>query len=108
MSRTPPLLDKEFNEHDPKSQILILGERVTNLGKEKEKIERDHEKDMAKLEETHEKDIAALTLRVVALEKSYQRGAGALLVLPFLGTAIGLVLAYGKTLLRPWTGDHSP
>lgn len=93
---TPPI-PHEFNEFDPNNPytaLALLAERVGNLGKEKEAIEqdlRDERKDRAKLEE-----------RVAAMERSFQRGAGILMVIPVLGTVIGILIAYGKTIFAPW------
>lgn len=86
----------DFNPNNPYTALALLGERVNNLGKEKEALERDLEKER--------KDRAALETRVAAMERSFQRGAGVLMVLPIVGTAIGILLAYGKAIFKPWTG----
>jgi hypothetical protein len=36
------------------------------------------------------------------MEASFQRGVGMLMLLPILGTAIGLIIAYGKFIFAPW------
>jgi hypothetical protein len=36
------------------------------------------------------------------MERTFQRGAGALIVLPVIGTIVGLLLAYGSVIFRPW------
>jgi hypothetical protein len=87
---------ESIDSNDPRVQIILLASRVETLGKEKEALERELEKEDLKIQ--------ALEERVLKMENSFQRGAGILLVLPFIGTAIGLVLAYGKTIFAPWTG----
>jgi hypothetical protein len=82
---TDPL---DTNPHDMRTQIALLAMRVDNLGKEKEALER-------KLEDAEG--------RLKAVEKAFQRGAGIMMILPFAGTAIGLLLAYGKVIFAPWT-----
>ncbi len=68
--------------------------RVDSLGREKEAIERELVEERllrGKLEE-----------RVAAMEKTFQRGAGALIVLPIMGTVIGILFAWGKVIFAPW------
>jgi transposase len=80
---------KEFDENDPAFLIRILSLRVDALTKEKEELEakeRELEKRMAKM------------------ENSFQRGAGILMVLPIVGTLVGLLFAYGRVIFKPWTG----
>jgi hypothetical protein len=92
----PPDFD-DFNPNNPYTALALLGMRVDNLGKEKEALERDLEAERemrAKLEE-----------RVAAMEKSFNRGAGALMLLPILGTIVTILITYGKTIFRPWTGS---
>lgn len=89
-----------FDPNDPEVQILLLAQRVETLGKEKEALERALEKEHKEREAREKK----FDERISAMEKSFQRGAGILLVLPFLGTAIGIILAYGKVIFAPWTG----
>lgn len=86
----------EFNPNNPYTALALLGMRVDNLGKEKEALERDLEKERINRSELEE--------RVAAMEKSFQRGAGILMVLPILGTVIAIFLAYGKAIFKPWTG----
>lgn len=85
---------KEFDESDPSFQVRILALRVDVLTKEKEEIEeelREERKERKLLED-----------RVGAMERSFQRGAGALIVLPVIGTIVGVLFAYGKTIFAPW------
>ena len=89
----------EYDEGDLRYQIKILGYRVETLTKEKEDIERLLEKER-EIRELHEKDFEE---RVATMEKSFQRGAGIVMVLPVLGTILGLIFAYGKTIFKPWT-----
>lgn len=65
---------------DPDARIKLLAYRVSTLTREKE----------------------ALEVRVAKMEKSFNMGAGILLVLPVLGSAIGLILAFGKFIFAPW------
>lgn len=87
----------EFNPNNPYTAIALLGERVNNLGKEKEAIERDLK------EERGER--AELEKRVAIMERSFQRGAGIMMAVPIVGTLIGILLTYGKTIFRPWTSN---
>jgi hypothetical protein len=90
----------EFNPNNPYTQLALLAQRVDNLGKEKEDLER------ALDEERNErfKHQAAIDERMSKIEGSFQKGAGILMVLPVLGTVFGLLVAYGKTIFAPWTG----
>lgn len=84
----------EFDEDDPRFQVRILAIRIETLGKEKETIEQElNEERLAR------KD---LEKRVAVMERSFQRGAGALIVLPILGTLLGVLFAYGKSIFAPW------
>lgn len=65
---------------DPESKIKFLALRVSVLTREKEELE----------------------LRVSKIEKSFNMGAGILLVLPVLGSIIGMALAFGKQIFKPW------
>lgn len=88
---------KEFDENDPAFQVRMLALRVDALTKEKEEIEgelREERSERKKLDD-----------RVATMEKSFQRGAGALIVLPVIGTLVGLVFAYGKVIFRPWLSE---
>ena len=89
----------EFDEGDLRYQLKILGFRVEALTKEKEEIERalDKERD---LRVAHEKIVDD---RVAVMEKSFQRGAGMMMLLPIVGTVVGMLFAYGKTIFKPWT-----
>lgn len=84
----------EFDENDPRFQNKILGIRVDALTKEKEQIERELE------EERGER--LALAKRVATMERTFQRGAGAMIVIPILGSIVGLLFAYGKVIFAPW------
>lgn len=85
---------KEFNEDDPAFQVRILSLRVDTLTREKEEIEGD-----LNAERLERK---LLDDRVAVIERSFQRGAGALIVLPIMGTLVGLLFAYGKVIFAPW------
>jgi hypothetical protein len=87
---------ESFDPNNPYTAIALLGMRVTNLGKEKEAIEK------ALAEERVER--AKLEKRVSKMENSYQRGAGILIGLSFLGAIGGFLAAYGKAIFKPWTG----
>ena len=103
MQGAAQVTDQSFNDIDPNDrrvQIALLAMRLDNLGREKEKLERDLDEERSAREE-HERAIEA---RIAAMEKSFQRGAGIVMVLPIVGTIIGLLLAYGKTIFAPWTG----
>lgn len=91
-----PPLDQEF-ENNPLFQVKLLAGRVDVLTKEKEDIEQDLRDERKKRGD--------LETRVATMEKSFQRGAGALIVLPIIGTFIGIVLAYGKVIFKPWLND---
>lgn len=80
----------EFNPNNPYTAVALLGMRVDNLGKEKEALERDLEKERG--------ERAELGKRVAAMEKSFQRGAGVLMVIPVIGTMIGILFIWGKTI----------
>lgn len=90
---------ERFNPNDPAVQILLLAQRVENLGREKEELERDLERERAE-RENHEKD---MDKRIAKMERSFQRGAGIIMILPVLGTAVGILIAYGKVIFAPWT-----
>jgi F0F1-type ATP synthase assembly protein I len=92
----PPKDFDEFNPNNPYTALALLGMRVDNLGKEKETLERELEKER--------EDRSELEKRVAAMERSFQRCAGILMVLPILGTVVGILLAYGKAIFAPWTG----
>lgn len=88
----PSVVEKKWNQalhpEDPAVQVYVLATRVEALTKEKEALEKQY---------------AALNERVVKMEKTFNMGAGVLLVIPFIGGAIGFAIAYGKAILRPWT-----
>lgn len=85
----------EIIDTGPNTALALLGERVRNLSKDKEALERALERERD--------DRRALEIRVATMERSFQRGAGALLVLPIIGTAIGILVSYGKAIFAPWT-----
>jgi hypothetical protein len=94
----PPQEFDEFNPNNPYTALALLGERVSNLGKEKEALERSLEKETKRRSDLEE--------RVAAMERSFQRGAGILMVIPIIGTAIGILIFYGEKIFAPWTGKH--
>ena len=99
----PAQMPQSYDQIDPNDQrvqIALLAQRVENLGKEKEALERAIEKEREE-RNLREKELEA---RILAMEKSFARGAGIIMLLPFLGTAAGLMLAYGKQILAPWMG----
>lgn len=65
---------------DPEVRLRLLSYRVSVLTREKE-------------------DLAD---RVSKMERSFNMGAGILLVVPILGTLIGILLTFGKHIFRPW------
>lgn len=65
---------------DPESKIKFLAYRVAVLGREKEELEE----------------------RIAKIEKSFNMGAGILLILPVLGSIVGMVFAFGKQIFKPW------
>ena len=77
----------EFDENNPYYQIRLLAQRVDQLTKEKEEAEDN---------------IRNLQERIATMERSFQRGAGALIVLPIVGTIVGVLFAYGKIIFAPW------
>lgn len=83
--------DDEYNDRDiwttalrdtsdPEVRLRLLSYRVSVLVREKEGLEE----------------------RVAKMEKSFNMGAGVLLIVPLLGTIIGLLSAFGKTIFKPW------
>jgi hypothetical protein len=88
--RSDPLrVYKEFDENDPAFLIRILSLRVDALTKEKEDMEEKERN---------------LERRIAKLEASYGKGAGILIGLGFVGTIGGVLMAYGRSILAPWTG----
>lgn len=71
-----------MQDGDPKAQIRMLAYRVAVLTREKEALEG----------------------RVSKMEKSFNMGAGILLVLPILGSLVGMFIAVGKGFFAPWFG----
>ena len=84
----------EWDEDDPRFQVRILGMRVDALTKEKEAIE-----EMLREERIERK---AIDLRVASMEKTFQRGAGMMIIIPVLGAIFGTLVAYGKFIFGPW------
>lgn len=74
---------------DPRVQIYILADRVENLTKEKEAVERKYD-DLQK--------------RVARMERSFDRGAGVLLVIPIIGAILGWLISYWRVVFKPWIG----
>lgn len=91
-----PMEYAAFDETDPRFQVRILSMRVDALTQEKEDIERDLNEERSERKKLDE--------RVASMERTFQRGAGVMLVLPIVGAAIGIILAYGKIIFAPWTG----
>lgn len=87
----------EFDEDDPRYQVRILGMRIDALTKEKEDIERELREE--KIERKKLDD------RVAAMEITFQRGAGMMIILPIIGAVIGIIFAYGKIIFAPWMGN---
>jgi hypothetical protein len=80
----------EFREDDPIFQNRILSYRVDALTKEKETLEVNQR---------------AMEKRIAAMEKTFQRGAGAMIVIPIIGAFVGFLFSYGKVIFAPWMGD---
>jgi hypothetical protein len=89
-NKMPPDEHKAFDESDPAFKVRMLEMRVHTLEKEKGDIEAE-----AKSEQVERKKLEE---RVAKMEKSFQRGAGAMIMLPIIGTVIGFVFAYGKII----------
>ncbi len=93
MPDTPVKMYGEFSEDDPRFQVKILAMRVDALTKEKEEIE---------------KTARELEVRLSAMERTFQRGAGAMIVIPVVGAIVGFIFAYGKVIFAPWTKGGGP
>lgn len=65
---------------DPADRMKVLSYRVAVLVREKEELE----------------------LRVAKMERAFNMGAGILLVLPIAGSVIGMILAFGSKIFKPW------
>ena len=89
--------ESSFDPNDPRVQILLLAARVDNIGREKEELEKELQEERIARNE--------LAKRVAKMENSFQKGAGILMVLPIVGTLVGLLFAYGKIIFAPWTGS---
>jgi hypothetical protein len=91
----------EFDpKHEPEEAIKILAFRVVRLTGEKEALEKkllDETNDRLKVESN-------LTERIAAMEKSYQRGVGAVIALTAIGGIIGFFLATSKSVMSLITG----
>lgn len=88
-------LEAPFDPNNRDTQIALLAMRISNLGKEKEDIERNLE-----LEEGQRKD---LERRVAVMEGYFQRGRGIVYGLVVLGSLVGFISAYWKSIFAPWT-----
>ena len=98
-----PMSPQSYDDIDPgdqRVQIALLAMRVENLGREKEALEQDLERECAEREYSE----SELEKRIAKMERSFQRGAGIIMVLPVLGGIAGVLLAYGKAIFAPWTG----
>lgn len=71
----------QFDPSNPRVQVILLAER----------IERQNEQ------------IVGLETRLEKMERSYYKGAGVLIALSVVGGLVGTILAYGKTIFKPWT-----
>jgi hypothetical protein len=80
-----------MDPNTPAAQLFILSERVKAITVEKEKLEADYR---------------TLNDRVLKMESTFNKGAGMLLLLPFLGTATMLVITWGGKLFGPWIGKQ--
>lgn len=65
---------------NPEVRLRLLSYRVSVLTREKEDLEE----------------------RVNKIENAFTMGKGVFIVVPLLGTLAGLLIAYGKTIFRPW------
>lgn len=65
---------------DPDARVKFLAYRVAVLTREKEELE----------------------VRVSKIEKSFNMGAGIVLILPLMGSVIGMMFAFGKQIFKPW------
>lgn len=79
--------DGEFEERNAFFQVQLLAQRVDNLGREKERLERTAERHDGRLDK---------------IEHSLAVGWGILIVFPILGAVLGFVFAYGKVIFGPW------
>lgn len=79
--------DGEFDEKSALFQVRLLAQRVDNLGREKERLERTTER--------HDK-------RLDKIEHSLAVGWGVLIVFPILGAVLGFLFAYWKIIFGPW------
>lgn len=104
---TEPTDINRFDPNNPAVQILLLAQRVENLGKEKEGIERDLERERAERENS-EKETSIreknLEERIAKIEGSLGKGAGILIGLATVGSIGGVLMAWGKTIFAPWMG----
>lgn len=94
----PPQSYDQIDPSDQKTQIALLAMRVENLGREKESLEEDLDQERAE-RLNYEKETE---LRLANIEKSFQKGAGIIMVFPILAGGIGLLIAYGKKIFAPW------
>lgn len=90
----PDTVEKKWRQalhpEDPEVQVYVLATRVEALTKEKEKLE---------------KLTTELATRVAKMEKTFNMGAGVLLMIPFIGAAIGIAVNWGKHIFKPWTSQ---
>jgi hypothetical protein len=78
---------EKFDPNDPNVQILLLSREMDSLKRREEAVEKREDE---------------LEKRIAKMEASFNRGAGILMVLPIIGTVVGLLFAYGKVILKPW------
>lgn len=86
----------EFNEKNPWYRLKILADRVDALTREKEKLESDMRETRSDMREAR-KDIEGI-------RRSISRGAGVLLAFPIFGSALGILIAYGKYIFGTGKG----
>lgn len=81
------MVDSEFEENNALFQVRLLSQRVDNLGREKERLERVTERQDERLDK---------------IEHWLAVGWGVLVVFPVLGAVLGFLFAYGKIIFGPW------
>ena len=65
---------------NPEVRLRLLSYRVSVLTREKEDLET----------------------RVGKIENAFTMGKGVFIIVPILGTLMGLLISYGKTIFKPW------
>lgn len=85
-----------FDPNDPAVQILLLAQRVENLGREKEDIERDLERERAERENSEKE----FEIRIAKMERTMTMGWGVVAIVPILGSIVGFLALYVKVTWR--------